>query len=196
MAVPTQCQRGIWELPAAALRDWHCAPPCRRAQPVVPRCPPSPTTGGGAAWLGDPLLPASKVRWPSWRMLACQLLRPPQQGGSTLGHPRVPHGMHFWQQGGWVQVPAVLSCGCRLGRGQRWHVLTQGCTVWGRMGWVPGRWGQVPDAALLSLCTPPMGPGAWFGAELPVGLTLLCTCRVLGLYLQGGWGLATSTQGR
>lgn len=62
------------------------------------------------------------------------------------------------------------------------------------MRWVPGRWGQAPDAAVLSLCTPHMGPGAWFGAELPVGLTLFCTCRVLGLYLWGGWGLATSAQ--
>lgn len=37
----------------------------------------------------------------------------------------------------------------------------------GREGWVPGRWGQAPDATLLSLCTPHVGAGAWFRAELP-----------------------------
>lgn len=98
----------------------------------------------------------------------------------------------------WVGVgsrSAALRLWLRTGQGgQRWHVLAEACTTWGGMRWVPGRWGQAPDAAVLSLCTLHTGPGAWFGAELPVGLTLFRTCRVLGLYLWGGRGLATSAQ--
>ncbi|XP_074694762.1 uncharacterized protein LOC141929345 [Strix aluco] len=153
-----------------------------RAQPTVPLCPPLTHRGqwsveapaGAAAWRhpgcpGHLPLPASKVRWPGWRALARRLLRPARQGGSTLGRPRAPRGMCF---GGTVAGHGFPQC-CPVAAGwaggQRWHVLTQACTMWGGTGWVPGRWGQAPDAALLSLCTPHVGPGAWFGAELPCG---------------------------
>lgn len=179
--VLTWCQRGIWELPLAALQ-----PGCHAAHPSSPQAVGQGGTAGAAPWhhpaaLGHLLLPTSKVPRPGWRALARRL---PSPSHREAAHP-LPRGSPQAYSGSSV---AVL---CGLGRGAELRVLAQACTVWGGMGWVPGRWGQAPDAALLSLCTPHVGPGACFGQSCLRGSPSFVPAESWGFIC---WGFGTSAR--
>lgn len=103
MAVPTQCQRGIWELPAAALRGWHPAPPtgelspwCHAAHPHPPRAVEHRGTGRCSS-LASPRLPWGTRRCPHqrcdgpagecWHASSCALPSREASRSATHGFP-------------------------------------------------------------------------------------------------------------
>lgn len=142
MAPLTWHQRGIWELPAAALRDWHRASSRAELSPWCHTGHPSPSMGTGARrhplvqQPGVLLAAASRIKDVMARLASAgtPVPAPCPTGSSTLGRPQAPRrtrsGSTLAECGLPQCCPAAVAVGCA--GGQRWRVLTQACTMGSR----------------------------------------------------------------
>ncbi|XP_053935848.1 uncharacterized protein LOC128853646 [Cuculus canorus] len=166
-----------------------------RAQPLVPCCPPLPA--GRGAWQHPPQQHPSQQH-PGVERAALGF---PHQRCTGVAGERwhaapapcpAAHGLPTERT--WVarrlRIPAALPCGRAWGPG---GVSSAELAPRGE-GWCGDRQvGTGPRHCFAFAVPPTCGSGSRFGADSPVGLNLLCSCRV---FQQGGWGLAASTRGK